>query len=39
MAIGYNSVVSTPEEFGAWIKAEALRWAKVIRDANIQRVE
>jgi tripartite-type tricarboxylate transporter receptor subunit TctC len=39
MAIGYRSVVNTPEEFGTWIKTEVPRWAKVIRDANIQRVE
>ena len=37
--IGFSSVVNKPEEFGAWIKAEIPRWAKVIRDANIQRVE
>jgi tripartite-type tricarboxylate transporter receptor subunit TctC len=39
MAIGYSTVVNTPEEFGVWIKTEVPRWAKVIRDANIQRVE
>jgi tripartite-type tricarboxylate transporter receptor subunit TctC len=38
-AIGYRPVVNTPEEFGTWIKTEVPRWAKVIRDANIQRVE
>jgi tripartite-type tricarboxylate transporter receptor subunit TctC len=27
--------VDTPEEFRAFIKAETLRWGKVVRDANI----
>jgi tripartite-type tricarboxylate transporter receptor subunit TctC len=27
---------STPEEFGAFIEKERIRWAKVIRDAHIQ---
>jgi tripartite-type tricarboxylate transporter receptor subunit TctC len=38
-AIGFDPVASSPEEFGAWIKAEVPRWAKVIRDVKIQRIE
>jgi tripartite-type tricarboxylate transporter receptor subunit TctC len=35
-ALGVERVGSTPEEFGAYIKAEIARWAKVIRDGNIR---
>lgn len=38
-AIGFEPVASTPEEFGGWIKFEVPKWAKVIRDANIKRIE
>jgi len=31
--------VRSPEDFGTQIKAETARWAKVIRDANIKRIE
>jgi hypothetical protein len=27
---------STPEAYGKFVQAEAVRWAKVIRDANIK---
>jgi len=37
--LGFDPVANTPEDFGAWIKAEVARWAKVIRDANIPRIE
>ena len=37
--LGFDPVVNTPEEFGAWIKTEVARWAKVIHDANIPRIE
>lgn len=33
--LGFEAVANTPDEFGARIKAEIPRWAKVIRDANI----
>jgi len=33
---GFDPVGSTPEEFGAYIKSEILKWGKVIRDAGIR---
>ncbi len=33
--MGFEPVGSTPDEFSAWIKAETVRWGKVIRDARI----
>jgi tripartite-type tricarboxylate transporter receptor subunit TctC len=38
-AIGFAVTVSSPEEFQAQIKSETARWAKVIRDADIKKVE
>ena len=38
-AIGFGVSISSPEEFQVQLKAEAARWAKVIRDANIKRIE
>jgi len=38
-AIGFGVTISSPEEFQVQLKAEATRWAKVIRDANIKRIE
>ena len=32
---GAEAVGSTPEQFAAFIKAETLKWAKVVRDAGI----
>lgn len=37
--IGYSVVANTPEEFSAYVKAEIARWAKVIHDSNIKKVE
>ena len=37
--IGFTAAPNSPEEFQAQIKADIARWAKVIRDANIKRVE
>jgi tripartite-type tricarboxylate transporter receptor subunit TctC len=34
--LGYEPVVSTPEECTARIRAEGIRWAKVIHDAGIR---
>jgi tripartite-type tricarboxylate transporter receptor subunit TctC len=34
--MGAEPVASTPEVFGAFLKAETAKWAKVIRDAKIQ---
>ncbi len=36
IAQGTEPVGNTPEEFGAFMKAETTKWAKVIRDANIR---
>ena len=33
---GADPVGSTPEEFGAFMKSEAAKWARVIKDANIR---
>src|SRR5207253_8898413 len=38
-AIGCGVCISSPEQFQAQIKSEMERWAKVIRDANIKRIE
>jgi len=38
-AVGFGVSISSPEEFQAQIKSEMERWAKVIRDANIKRIE
>ena len=34
--LGAESVGGTPEQFSAHIKAEIAKWAKVIRDANVE---
>jgi tripartite-type tricarboxylate transporter receptor subunit TctC len=33
--MGFDPVASTPEEFATWIRAEIVRWGKVIREAKI----
>jgi tripartite-type tricarboxylate transporter receptor subunit TctC len=38
-ALGFTPVANTPEEFGAELKSEVARWAKVIRDAKIPKIE
>jgi tripartite-type tricarboxylate transporter receptor subunit TctC len=35
-ADGSDVVASTPEQFGALIKTELARWAKVVRDSGIK---
>ena len=35
-AIGVDVVGNTPDEFAAQIRAEVVKWAKVIKDANIK---
>jgi tripartite-type tricarboxylate transporter receptor subunit TctC len=35
-AVGFDPITNTPEQFSALIKAEVLRWGKVIRGANIR---
>ena len=34
--LGFESIASSPEEFGAQIRTESEKWGKVIRDANIK---
>jgi tripartite-type tricarboxylate transporter receptor subunit TctC len=29
-------VINTPDEFGALIRSEVVRWSKVVRDAQIK---
>jgi tripartite-type tricarboxylate transporter receptor subunit TctC len=36
IAQGTEPVGSSPEEFGAFMKSEAVKWARVIREANIR---
>jgi tripartite-type tricarboxylate transporter receptor subunit TctC len=36
LALGTDPVGSTPEEFEAFMKAETIKWARVIREANIR---
>ncbi len=35
-ALGFESVVNTPQDFAAWIRAEIVKWRKVVREAGIQ---
>ena len=35
-SLGSEIVASTPEEFGAYIKTESTRWAKIVKDAKVQ---
>jgi tripartite-type tricarboxylate transporter receptor subunit TctC len=34
--LGADIVASTPEEFGVFIRAELVKWAKLTRDAGIK---
>ena len=36
MAQGTDPVGSTPDDFGAFMKAETAKWARVIKEANIR---
>jgi tripartite-type tricarboxylate transporter receptor subunit TctC len=36
LAIGFEPVVTTPEDFAARIKAEIPRWGKIIHEANLK---
>jgi tripartite-type tricarboxylate transporter receptor subunit TctC len=33
---GYEPMTSTPEQYGEFIKTEIVRWAQVIKDANVK---
>jgi tripartite-type tricarboxylate transporter receptor subunit TctC len=35
LALGFDPVASTPDQFADWIKIEIAKWSKVIRDAGI----
>jgi tripartite-type tricarboxylate transporter receptor subunit TctC len=35
-AAGMEAIGGTPEEFGAFLRAESVKWAKVVRDADIK---
>jgi len=35
-ALGFQSIINTPEEYAAYIKVEVPRWGKVVRTANIR---
>jgi tripartite-type tricarboxylate transporter receptor subunit TctC len=34
--LGFDPVANTPEEFAAWIKAESVKWGKVVHATNIR---
>jgi tripartite-type tricarboxylate transporter receptor subunit TctC len=36
IALGADPVGSTPQEFGSFMKAETLKWARVIKEANVR---
>jgi tripartite-type tricarboxylate transporter receptor subunit TctC len=36
VALGFESIVSTPDEFAGRIATDIPKWAKVIRAANIK---
>jgi tripartite-type tricarboxylate transporter receptor subunit TctC len=36
LAMGADVVGSTPEQFGAFMRAETTKWARVIKEANIR---
>jgi tripartite-type tricarboxylate transporter receptor subunit TctC len=38
-ALEAEPLSSTPEQFGEFIKAETVRWAKVIKDAHIPTID
>src|SRR6476646_8598715 len=35
LALGFDPVASTPDQFAGWIKIEIAKWGKVIREAGI----
>ena len=35
-ASGMEAIGGTPDEFGAFLRAETAKWAQVIKDANIK---
>ena len=39
IALGFEPVVNTPEEFGAQIRFEVARWTRVIGEARIKTIE
>ena len=36
LEFGADAVAGTPQEFGAFLRAEVAKWGKVVREANIQ---
>ncbi|OGA50724.1 MAG: hypothetical protein A3F74_10835 [Betaproteobacteria bacterium RIFCSPLOWO2_12_FULL_62_58] len=34
-ALGFDAVDNTPDEFAAYVKAEVIKWGKVIKDSGI----
>ena len=33
-ALGFDAVDNTPDEFAAYVKAEVIKWGKVIKDSG-----
>jgi tripartite-type tricarboxylate transporter receptor subunit TctC len=38
-AQGLEPIIGTPEQFAAFIRAETVKWGKVVKDANITLVK
>jgi len=36
LKLGFEPAANTPEEFGARIKSEIVKWSKVVRDAHLR---
>jgi tripartite-type tricarboxylate transporter receptor subunit TctC len=32
--LGFETAGGTPEEFGAWIRREIVKWAKIVKDSG-----
>jgi tripartite-type tricarboxylate transporter receptor subunit TctC len=39
LALGTEPAPSSPAEFAAWLRAETIKWEKVLKDANIRPTE
>jgi tripartite-type tricarboxylate transporter receptor subunit TctC len=35
--LGHDTATSTPEQFGAFIRSEIVKWAKIVHDIGVRR--
>jgi tripartite-type tricarboxylate transporter receptor subunit TctC len=35
-AQGLESITGTPEQFAAFVRAETVRWGKIVKDADVK---